>query len=71
MGSIYQVVVLFFDGADDREALSYARRMLDQPYVHITLFHFSSSAKIVGGTKCCSNPDPFVDKSVSFHLLES
>ncbi|KAG4994820.1 hypothetical protein JHK82_031559 [Glycine max] len=27
MGSIYQVVVLFFDGADDREALSYARRM--------------------------------------------
>ena len=50
-GSIYQVAMLFFGGADDREALSYARRMLDQPYVHITLFHFSSPTEIVGGTE--------------------
>jgi len=49
--SIYQVAMLFFGGADDREALSYTRRMLDQPYVHITLFHFSSSSEIVGGTE--------------------
>ncbi|KAJ1381267.1 Sodium/solute symporter superfamily, partial [Sesbania bispinosa] len=48
--SIYQVAVFFFGGADDREALAYAKRMLDQPNVHITLFHFSSSIEIVGGT---------------------
>ncbi|KAL2333035.1 hypothetical protein Fmac_014248 [Flemingia macrophylla] len=49
--SIYQVAVLFFGGADDRETLSYARRMLDHPCVHITLFHFSSSTDIIGGTE--------------------
>ncbi|CAJ1960502.1 unnamed protein product [Sphenostylis stenocarpa] len=49
--SSYQVAMLFFGGADDREALSYARRMLDQPYVHITLFHFTSPTQIVGGTE--------------------
>nr|KYP76186.1 K(+)/H(+) antiporter 13 [Cajanus cajan] len=49
--SIYHVAVLFFGGADDRETLSYARRMLDQPYVHITLFHFSSSTDIIGGSE--------------------
>ncbi|KAK7305483.1 hypothetical protein VNO77_43389 [Canavalia gladiata] len=49
--SLYQVAVLFFGGADDREALAYARRMLNQPNVYITLFHFSSSTEIVGGTE--------------------
>lgn len=49
--SIYQVAVLFFGGVDDREALAYARRMLEQPNVHITLFHFSSSIDIVDGTE--------------------
>ncbi|RDX74224.1 Cation/H(+) antiporter 15, partial [Mucuna pruriens] len=48
---VYQVAMLFFGGADDREALSYARRMLDQPFVYITLFHFSSLTEIVGGTE--------------------
>ncbi|XP_017435326.1 cation/H(+) antiporter 15 isoform X2 [Vigna angularis] len=49
--STYHVAVFFFGGADDRETLAYAKRMLDQPYVYITLFHFSSSTDIVGGTE--------------------
>lgn len=49
--SIYQVAVIFFGGVDDREALAYARRMLDQPNVHITLFYFSSPIEMVGGTE--------------------
>lgn len=49
--STYHVAVLFFGGADDREALAYAKRMLDQPNVNITLFHFSSTNDIVGGTE--------------------
>ncbi|KAK7289904.1 hypothetical protein RIF29_03931 [Crotalaria pallida] len=49
--SIYQVAVFFFGGKDDREALAYARRMSEQPNVHVTLFHFSSTADIVGGTE--------------------
>ncbi|CAI8596935.1 unnamed protein product [Vicia faba] len=49
--STYLVAVLFFGGADDREALAYAKRMLDQPNVNITLFHFSSAKNdVVGGT---------------------
>ncbi|XP_028768926.1 cation/H(+) antiporter 15-like [Neltuma alba] len=48
----YQVSVFFFGGADDREALALARRMLEQPNVHITLVHFSSpSTEIVAGTE--------------------
>ncbi|XP_019418264.1 PREDICTED: cation/H(+) antiporter 15-like [Lupinus angustifolius] len=49
--SIYQVAIFFFGGTDDREALAYARRMSEQPNVHVTLFHFSSIADIVGGTE--------------------
>ncbi|KAJ7964272.1 Cation/H(+) antiporter 15 [Quillaja saponaria] len=50
--AIYQVAVLFFGGADDREALAYARRMMEQHNVLITLLHFSAPApaEIVGGT---------------------
>ncbi|PNY05516.1 cation H(+) antiporter 15-like protein [Trifolium pratense] len=48
--STYLVAVLFFGGADDREVLAYAKRMLDQPNVNITLFQFTSSEDIVGGT---------------------
>lgn len=47
----YQVAVLFFGGADDREALALARRMLEQSRVYITLIHFSSSTDIVGGSE--------------------
>ncbi|KAK7387275.1 hypothetical protein VNO78_27946 [Psophocarpus tetragonolobus] len=50
-GLKYYVAMLFFGGADDREALSYARRMLDQPYVYITLIHISSTTDVVGGTE--------------------
>lgn len=52
--SLYRVVVLFFGGADDREALSYAERMSGHPSVQMTLIRFtrsSSSENIVGGTE--------------------
>lgn len=49
--STYLVAVLFFGGPDDRETLAYAKRMMDQPNVNITLFHFSSSSKdFIGGS---------------------
>ncbi|XP_054818418.1 cation/H(+) antiporter 15-like isoform X2 [Prosopis cineraria] len=48
---LYQVAVFFFGGADDREALALARRMLDQPNVYITLVYFSSSTEIAAGTE--------------------
>lgn len=48
--SYYRVAVLFFGGADDREALAYARRMSQHPSVLLTLIRFSSSADIVEGT---------------------
>ncbi|KAK4264738.1 hypothetical protein QN277_025871 [Acacia crassicarpa] len=34
------VAVLFFGGPDDREALSYAGRMLDHPGIHLTVMRF-------------------------------
>lgn len=48
--SYYRVAVLFFGGADDREALAYAGRMSQHPSVLLTLIRFSSSMDIVGGT---------------------
>lgn len=45
-----RVVVLFFGGADDREALAFAGRMSEQDRILVTLFHFSSSKEIVGST---------------------
>uniref|UniRef100_A0A5B7BES5 Putative cation/H(+) antiporter 15-like isoform X1 n=1 Tax=Davidia involucrata TaxID=16924 RepID=A0A5B7BES5_DAVIN len=49
---LYRVAVLFFGGADDREALAYARRMSEHPNVTIELIRFTSSNSnaIVGGT---------------------
>ncbi|KAL3616223.1 hypothetical protein CASFOL_039613 [Castilleja foliolosa] len=37
---LYRVGVLFLGGPDDREALSYARRMAKHPNVHLTLVRF-------------------------------
>ncbi|XP_042503576.1 cation/H(+) antiporter 15-like [Macadamia integrifolia] len=36
----HHIAVLFFGGPDDREALSYARRMSEHPEVNITVLHF-------------------------------
>ncbi|KAK9280013.1 hypothetical protein L1049_013698 [Liquidambar formosana] len=47
---LYRVAVLFFGGADDREALSYARRMMKSSLVMVTLLRFCASTEIVGGT---------------------
>lgn len=48
--SLYRVAVLFFGEADDREALAYAGCMLKHWNVCTTLFCFSSSDEIVGGS---------------------
>ncbi|CAI9107086.1 OLC1v1006368C1 [Oldenlandia corymbosa var. corymbosa] len=51
--SLYQVAVLFFGGADDREALAYARRMAENSFVQLNLLCFtdSRSNSIVGGSE--------------------
>ncbi|CAI9770761.1 unnamed protein product [Fraxinus pennsylvanica] len=51
--SSYQVVVLFFGGADDREALAYALRLSEHSNVRLTLIRFitSGSGDIVQGTE--------------------
>lgn len=49
--SYYRVAALFFGGADDREALAYARRMSEHPHVLLTLIRFfSRTREIVSGT---------------------
>ncbi|KAF5727302.1 cation/H(+) antiporter 15-like isoform X2 [Tripterygium wilfordii] len=55
--SYYQVAVLFFGGADDREAVAYAGRMSEHQTVTITLLHFTSSTILVGGTARCKMLD--------------
>lgn len=51
--SAFRVVVLFFGGADDREALSYARRMSEHPSVRLTVIRFITPgpSQIVAGTE--------------------
>lgn len=48
---LQRVAVLFFGGADDREALSYGQRMSENPNVKLRLIRFttSNSTEIVGG----------------------
>lgn len=48
--AFHRVAVLFFGGADDREALAFAARMSEHDRIQVTLFHFSSSKEIVGST---------------------
>ncbi|KAL3521272.1 hypothetical protein ACH5RR_019421 [Cinchona calisaya] len=38
--SIYNVAVIFIGGADDREALAYAKRMARSPGMHLTVIRF-------------------------------
>ncbi|KAL8539325.1 hypothetical protein ACS0TY_001084 [Phlomoides rotata] len=40
VSSTYNVGVAFFSGADDREALAYAKRMAQSPDVHLTVVRF-------------------------------
>lgn len=51
--SIYRVSVLFIGGADDREALAYARRMAEDSKVTLTIIRFvaSSQVGVTGGTE--------------------
>ncbi|KAL3517998.1 hypothetical protein ACH5RR_020587 [Cinchona calisaya] len=50
---LFRAAVLFFGGADDREALAYARRMAENSNVALTVIRFrdSNSTAIVGGTE--------------------
>ncbi|KAL0370717.1 UNVERIFIED_CONTAM: Cation/H(+) antiporter 15 [Sesamum angustifolium] len=51
--SAFRVVVLFFGGVDDREALAYAQRISDHTCVRLTVLRFTtpSPTEIVGGTE--------------------
>ncbi|CAH9059902.1 unnamed protein product [Cuscuta epithymum] len=40
VGDAYRVAVVFMGGSDDREALSYGKRMCGSPEVHLTVFRF-------------------------------
>ncbi|KAJ4719122.1 Cation/H(+) antiporter like [Melia azedarach] len=40
--SLYQVVMLFVGGTDDREALAYCRRMAEHPNIRLTLVYFKT-----------------------------
>ncbi|KAI3876330.1 hypothetical protein MKX03_032928 [Papaver bracteatum] len=42
----YSVVVLFFGGPDDREALAFAMNMIHHPYVFVTLVRFYGPASL-------------------------
>lgn len=44
----YSVVVLFFGGRDDREALAYGLRMAEHPGISLTVFRFVVSPERIG-----------------------
>ncbi|VFR00445.1 unnamed protein product [Cuscuta campestris] len=69
--SLYRVSMLFFGGADDREALAYARRISGDPNVMLTLIRFittgsSASCEIVGGTERSQMLDTEILNDVRF-----
>ncbi|GFZ19939.1 cation/hydrogen exchanger 14 [Actinidia rufa] len=71
--SSYRVVVLFFGGADDREALAFARRMSHHPNVILTLIRFttSTSSPIVGGTERSKMLDADILSDFKLNTLRS
>ncbi|KAI3938713.1 hypothetical protein MKW92_016111 [Papaver armeniacum] len=42
----YRVIVLFFGGPDDREALAFAMNMIHHPYIFVSLVRFYSPASL-------------------------
>ncbi|CAA0820621.1 Cation/H(+) antiporter 15 [Striga hermonthica] len=54
---LFRVGVLFIGGADDREALSYARRMAKHPNIHLTLVRF-----VANGSYECRPDEELVGK---------
>lgn len=73
--SLYRVVVLFFGGADDREALSYAERMTGHPSVKLTLIHFTrsgnASESIVSGSERSKVLDSQIMNEFNLKFLHS
>lgn len=45
------IAVLFFGGADDREALAYARRMVGHSHVLLNLIRFKGNSDIISSTE--------------------
>lgn len=48
--SVYRVVVLFFGGADDREALALAERLYGSPTIEVTVIGFLKCDDDIDGT---------------------
>ncbi|XP_010251667.1 PREDICTED: cation/H(+) antiporter 15-like [Nelumbo nucifera] len=53
----YHVAVLFFGGADDREALAYAERMAENPRTRLTVLRFSASDHVIYSSARSRNLD--------------
>lgn len=51
VSSSYHVAVIFMGGADDREALCYAKRMSNTPWVQLTVVRLVPAAEHKGGEK--------------------
>ncbi|KAK3022279.1 hypothetical protein RJ639_045386 [Escallonia herrerae] len=70
---LQQVAVLFFGGADDREALAYGQRMSENSNVHLTLIRFTalSSSEIVGGTSRSKMLDVDILSNFKLNTLRS
>ncbi|CAL5437033.1 unnamed protein product [Camellia sinensis] len=54
----HQVVVMFFGGADDREALSYAWRMSEHPGISLTVMRFIAGDNAIDPTRVETSAEP-------------
>ncbi|CAL5442077.1 unnamed protein product [Camellia sinensis] len=54
----HQVVVMFFGGADDREALSYAWRMSEHPGISLTVIRFIAGDNAIDPTRVETSAEP-------------
>lgn len=54
----HQVAVLFFGGADDREALSYAWRMSEHPGISLTVVQFIAGDNAIDPTRVETSAEP-------------
>ncbi|XP_028093145.1 cation/H(+) antiporter 15-like [Camellia sinensis] len=54
----HQVAVMFFGGADDREALSYAWRMSEHPGISLTVMRFIAGDNAIDPTRVETSAEP-------------
>lgn len=43
--ALYRVALIFLGGSDDREALTFAKRMANDPFIKLTVIHFVSTVE--------------------------